>query len=798
VGAGVLVEWVAVGMIAGQLGAALDGSAMWGVLGVAGVAVGLSVAARRAVPVVIASVLAAGLGWALVLRATAVPDDRGDVAHLPLPLRAHVVGRVASVPIVDERRTIVVLEVASVSGHAPSHGRVRLRIRGPIQLTRGDVIGVETTLRRPRNFENPGRFDLVGTLARRGVHVTGSVWEAEAIVRLGVSPIAPWTSAIDAWRTRVRAVLATLGDSEAAGVLLALVLGDERGIATELRTAFTRAGVVHVLSVSGLHVGIVTAAAAAVVAWVLGRSRRVLLRFDRRKIATTAGLLAAAVYGALTGFEVATVRSLVMAGVVVAAVLLERSVAPRRALALAAFGVAVLEPGSPAEISYQLSFASVAALIVGAGPGAEDARRWRRWVRRAVGAALACWLGTAPLTAFHFHQVSLVSVVANPLVVPLFEAASLLPALLGAAVAPLAPDAARVAFEVAAVPVRAALVLVRAIGGWRWAAADVPYPSLAETALLYAVATAVWYRRAPLARGVLAIGLVVLASDAIWWACERTRAATARVTFLDVGQGDAAVLELGGGRVVVVDAGGFSGSDFDTGAAIVEPFLRTRKIATLDALVMSHAHPDHAGGLGHLVRRFAPAEVWWSGSGGIGSAWDDLVAALRDTGTPVRHLRAGSPIPDFPEIDVLHPPAVWTNRSLNEGSLVLRARVGAATVLLTGDAEGEAERAMREAGAERLVASVLKVPHHGSRTSSSWPFVAAVDPAIAIVSVGADNRFGHPAPEVEARFIQRAVAVYRTDRCGAIEADGAGNALVVSTMRPACREPHATTTPPPP
>jgi competence protein ComEC len=232
--------------------------------------------------------------------------------------------------------------------------------------------------------------------------------------------------------------------------------------------------------------------------------------------------------------------------------------------------------------------------------------------------------------------------------------------------------------------------------------------------------------------------------------------------------------------VLVVDAGGFPGSDFDTGAAIVEPFLRTRKIQSVDALVMSHAHPDHAGGLAHLVRAFSPAEVWWSGTG-VGRAWDDTVRALRETATPVRHLRAGTTIPDFPEVDVLHPPPHWTLPSLNEGSLVLRIRGGATTVLMTGDAEQAAEAAMR--GAPSLAAPVLKVPHHGSRTSSSGPFIDAVAPAIAVVSLGADNHFGHPAPEVLAHYRRRGIAVYRTDRCGAVTVTTDGGAARVETGR---------------
>jgi competence protein ComEC len=486
-----------------------------------------------------------------------------------------------------------------------------------------------------------------------------------------------------------------------------------------------------------------------------------------------------------------------MAGVVGAAVFLDRVVAPLRALALAAILIALMQPGAPADVSFQLSFVSVAALIVGASGGdAGDRPRPARWLGGLVRASLAAWIGTAPLTAFHFHQVSLVSVVANPLVIPLFEGASVLPALVGAVLAPVAPSLAGWLFAAAGVPVRAALGLVRVLAAWPWAAADVPLPSLGELGLLYGAIGGALAGRMYAGRVVLAACLGALAVDAGWWAHERTSAASSRATFLDVGQGDAAVVELAGGRVLVIDAGGFPGSDFDTGAAIVEPFLRARKVARVDALVMSHAHPDHAGGLAHLVRQFAPAEVWWAGIGGVGTAWDDVVRALRETGTPVRILHAGATIPDFPEITVLHPTAAWPARSLNDASLVLRVVVGPVAMLFTGDAERDAEAAMLHGGGD-LTALVLKVPHHGSHTSSTAPFVAAVAPALAVVSVGAENRFGHPAPDVVARYARNGIVLRRTDQCGAIAVVAVTGGLDVSSARPAC-PPTLVRMPPPP
>jgi competence protein ComEC len=786
----VLVEWVAAGLVAGELLA--TGSWPGGGARVAAALLPVAcllwtIAARRVSPAAVTAAVAvtAGIGGALlVARAVAMPGDVDHVGRLALPMRTRVVGRVAAWPVADARRTIVLLDVTRVGERPRTWGRVRLRVRGPVELARGEVIAVETTLRRVRNFENPGRFDVEGLLARQGVHVVASVWDAAAIDRLAHAPGAIWMRGLDRWRAAVRTALDAVGDPDVAAVLRALVLGDESAVASDLRTAFSRAGVVHVLSVSGLHVGIVTATTAALLAWLLGRSEVALLYADRRKVAAAGGLVAAGLYGALTGFALATVRSVLMAGVVVAAIALDRTATPGRALALAAVLLVTTQPGAPADISFQLSFVSVAALLVGAGRSdPADRRRWPR-VRRAVRAAGAAWLGTAPLTAFHFHQVSLVSVLANPVVIPLFEGVALLPALVGALVAPTSPAFASVVMAIAAVPVGVGVLVVRWVGGWSWAAVEVPLPSVVELALLYAVLAGWCCRRMAGGRLAMGLGLAALALDAAGWTYVRM-GSVPRATFLDVGQGDAAIVELAGGRVLVIDAGGFPGSDFDTGAAIVEPALRARKIQRVDAVVMSHAHPDHATGLAHLVRAFAPRELWWSGLGGVGAAWDALVLALRDTGTPVRILRAGATIPDFPEVDVVHPPAGWTAASLNEGSLVLRVRVGAAAVLFTGDAERAAEDAMLARPAT-LGAAVLKVPHHGSRTSSAWPFVAAVAPTAAVASLGAENRFGHPAPEVTARYARAGVGLYRTDRCGAVTVTPTRDGLRIGTGRPGC------------
>src|SRR5206468_6287320 len=226
-----------------------------------------------------------------------------------------------------------------------------------------------------------------------------------------------------------------------------------------------------------------------------------------------------------------------------------------------------------------------------------------------------------------------------------------------------------------------------------------------ELALLYATLAGLVLLPRRGGRVLAAVALTGLLVDAGWWVRERS-GPHLRVTFLDVGQGDAAVLELPGGRVVVVDAGGFPAGDFDTGAAVVGPFLWSRKILHPDALAMTHAHPDHSGGLPYLLAHLRPREFWWTGVPGEGVAWQRLQAALAESRTAVRVLADGAALPGLGGLaTVLYPPADGAPRTLNDSSLTLHIGPQGGGVLLTGDIEGRAEGRLVEAP-ERLRSAV--------------------------------------------------------------------------------------------
>jgi competence protein ComEC len=735
---------------------------------------------RRRVPWVAVMLAGITLG-AGRMRPPALPACH--VARLSLPRRTALAGRVVASPERRGDRTVLLLEAESIGPRRRVQGvcgLVRLGVRGRGRRWRyGDRLRLDTVLRAPRNFENPGRFDYVGHLARRGVHVTAFAWNEKTIARRhdhagGVR------ARLERWRARLVTRIGAAVPAPESAVLQALVVGKEDDVPDDLRQAFTRAGVVHVLSISGLHIALVAGAGFLAARWLLARSERILLAVDVDGAAAVVSLLPVGVYTVLAGAGVATVRSALMGATAALAVLLGRRADALRLLALAAIVVALVWPGAPLEIAFQLSFASVLAIVLGSrGWTFPDSRLGR------IGAALVtspcALLGTAPLTAFHFHQVSLAGAIANPVTIPIFGSLVVGPGLLGALAEPIAPGFAGLLFRGAGLVLRPGIALVRWFAAPSWAAFDVPTPDLLELGLLYGLLLGLVLRARRLGRLVAVLAFLGLLGDVAWWARVRCAGSELRVAFIDVGQGDAAVAELPGGRVMVIDAGGFPGSDFDTGDAVVSPYLRARKIVRIDALVMTHAHPDHSNGLAYLLAHHRPREFWWTGVPGEGRSWDRLWRAVIASGARVRVLADGMST-GLEDVAVLHPPLDWPESSLNDSSLTIRLTLGVTTVLATGDIETRAEERLL-ARRDRLRASILKVPHHGSRTSSTAAFLAAVDPAIAVISVGADNRYGLPAPEVEERYRARGTCVLRTDRCGAIMIVSDGSAPRLETSR---------------
>jgi len=714
--------------------------------------------AAAAAAVVLAS---AGLGFAwasaaakLALADRLAPEHEGRDVTLT--------GVVASLPQPFERgvRFELAVEDAVTAGPGPTAfrapGRVLLawyngltpeEFQEVLPVRPGERWRLTARLRLPHGNANPHGFDYEAWLLERGIGATGYVRPRGERVRLAEMVYRPGY-VIERLRERIRTKLRdALPEHRYAGVVIALAIGDQRAIETVDWETFTRTGVGHLMSISGLHVTMVSGLAAAIVLLAWRRRPRLGLALPAPKAAAAAAFLTALGYTLLAGFAVPAQRTLYMIAVVAAALWLDRLQSSSRVLAIALGIVLVADPWAVLSPGFWLSFAAVGLMLYVGASSLRDAHWALAWGR----VQWAITIGLAPLLLVLFQQVSVVSPVANAIAIP----------VVSFLVTPLAILAAVIPGAWLAGLAHAVLLALMPVLDWLGRLPGATLQSHAPPLWAAALALAgVAWLLAP--RGVparYAAPLLCLPLFALRPPAPGT--GSAWITFLDVGQG-LAVLVRTKHHAVLYDAGPAYGPDADAGSRVVVPFLRGEGLARIDALVVTHDDADHSGGAVSVLRAL-PVDLLWS----------SLAAAHPARGlAPVRlPCRAGARWEqDGVAFTLLHPAAAsYDDPALkpNSRSCVLRVATRHGAVLLTGDIEERDERRLLAAGAA-LEATTLLAPHHGSGTSSSSAFLDAVRPAHAVFTVGYRNRFGHPKEAVLARYTAAGASVWRTDRDGAV------------------------------
>jgi competence protein ComEC len=618
----------------------------------------------------------------------------------------------------------------------------------PLVLHAGERWRFTVRLKQPHGTANPHGFDFEAWALERDIRAVGYVHNKGDNVRLdgfagGLS------YRIEIWREAVRdKFAATLGCAPYSGVLTALAVGDQHSIPPEQWQVFTRTGVNHLMSISGLHITMLASLAFAVVYWLWRRSTRLTLWLPARKAAASAALLAAFSYALLSGFAVPAQRTVYMVGAVAAALWLNRSFSLGQLLAIALLGVLLPDPWAVLSPGFWLSFGAVALILY------VTAHRVRppHWLAQYATVQWAMTIGLTPLLLALFQQVSLVSPLANALAIPLVSLIVVPLTLLGAAL-----------------PVEPPL----------WLAHIAMDGTMRFLEWLDGLPQAVWTQHAPPAWTIAAAMLGVLwlllprGFPARWLGVplilpmffntpEPPSPGTLRLIVFDVGQGLAVAAQTRNHALLYDTGPDFSGES-DSGNRILVPALRATGIAKLDGLMLSHDDLDHTGGTDSVMQAMP---IGWI------SAPMSPNHALLQQATDARPCQDGLRWDwDGVRFEVLHPEPGGSPGSKphdNDRSCVLRISAGRQHILLAGDIEKDTEQRLLRLHADQLSAGLLVVPHHGSKSSSGYDFIAATLPDYAVFTVGYRNRFGHPRKEVLQRYSDTGAQLLRSDEDGAI------------------------------
>jgi competence protein ComEC len=694
-----------------------------------------------------------------------------------------------------------------VSNHPiPIEGHLLIFLKGesgPFHV--GDYLRLLGKLYSPRGFHNPGGFSYERHLAFERIHTIGFLSGEKGWAKIGEGFKNPLILKMEGWRDHIRDFLSKEAHPLCSGIFKALVLGEQGAISDEVKEQFIVTGIAHLLAISGDHLGIVAFLSFSLLIWILKRSEFLLLTLDAKKLAAGLTIPFILLYTFIAGGGISIIRAMIMVIVFFLSILFGRERNLLHTLALAAFLILIVSPPSLFDVSFQLSFLAVLSILFLVPRIFQELKQERiplpskpSWTKNVLSYMKASLLitsvatfGTAPFVALYFNRISPIGILTNLFIIP----------WVGFLIVPLSLVASLLSFifyPVATLLIHLndflTLILLKVIAFF----ASVPYasfyistPTALEIILFYSLLFFLVHLKKGKRIRYLFIGLcLAFVLDLAYWNLKDIFQKDLRLTFIDVGHGDSILLEFPKGKRMLIDGGGLQEDRFDIGKNVIAPFLWGKKIRRIDTLVLTHPDPDHLKGLNFIASQFAIGQFWDNGFQTDSESYAQLRETLLKKKIMALSFNEKTPpqIIHGVEIFFLNPPP-WNATQkkgrdhfiMNNSSLVMKLQFKNVSLLLSGDIGQEAEERMLRKG-HSLKADILKVPHHGSSSSSSPIFLQRVNPTYAVLSVGERNIGRLPHPEVMKRYQQLGIKIFRTDKHGAITVVTDGEKIEMKTF----------------
>jgi len=706
----------------------------------------------------------------------------------------------------------------------PLEGLVLLTVSGNQEIKYGDFIRFKTRLKVPHSFQNPGGFDYVRHLRYRGIMARGFIKDSSGIVVLRENQGDMFKIRLERLRSNLKRLIRENSLSPEGEIIQAMILGDQKEIPKDVMEKFNKTGTTHIIAISGFNIGIIAFLSFIAMRFIMKSSVYLLLRFNIIKASTVFGIIPVITYSFIAGMGISVVRAAIMAVTFMIAIILGKERDLYNSLALAALIILVIYPPSLFDVSFQLSFVAVWAILFIAPrltslipeSNAEEIPKHEVRVKKLfrniyifIVVSLSATLGTLPLIVFYFNRMSTVVLLSNLIVVPILGIIAIPVCTAIILAAPLSHALALLFLDISSFLVRISVWMVDFFASIPGSSVFVTTPTFLEIAAYYLfLITAVklidfrkceesntskiksaisplWYRI------TLAALAVFFAIDAIYLYTKDNNDSL-KVTAIDVGQGNSTLIILPGGKKMLVDGGGSYENIFDIGKYVLAPYLWHERIRNIDIVVLTHPHPDHLNGLLYILSNFDIKEVWSNGETAEMETYEDFVRIINEKNITHRLISEdnGHMTINGATITILNPPKTINLKNdlprkfdkTNNDAIVMMLTLGNVSILLPSDISEPTETSLVKSG-KNLRSQIMFVPHHGGFTSSTIPFLNSVKPAIAVISCGADNVYNDPRPDVLKRYNRLGTRIFRTDLDGAISITTDGKNIVYSSYK---------------